>query len=57
MAVVTVSGIAHLRVTVSDPQRSIAFHTEVLGFEVMLDGPPPVGDPTTTSPSSTARAG
>lgn len=45
MAVFNVSGIAHMRVTVSDLRRSIAFYTEVLGFEVMLDGPPPVGDP------------
>ena len=45
MATFTVSGIAHMRVTVSDLPRSIAFYTEVLGFEVMLDSPPPPDDP------------
>lgn len=45
MAVVTPLGISHMRLTVSDLERSRRFYTEVLGFDVMADAPPPVGDP------------
>lgn len=45
MAVFTPTGISHLRVTVSDLARSRTFYTEVLGFDVMADSPPPVGHP------------
>lgn len=45
MAVFTPTGISHMRVTVSDLERSRRFYTEVLGFDVMADAPPPVGDP------------
>lgn len=45
MAVFTPTGISHLRITVSDIERSRTFYTEVLGFDVMADAPPPVGDP------------
>src|SRR3954447_11992586 len=31
----------HIRLTVTDVERSRAFYTEVLGFDVALEGPPP----------------
>jgi glyoxylase I family protein len=37
-------GIHHLRLTVTDLQRSREFYTTVLGFEVAAESPPP-GDP------------
>jgi glyoxylase I family protein len=37
--------IHHLRLAVTDVQRSVAFYTEVLGFEVAVDAPPPPDDP------------
>ncbi|MGY1641294.1 VOC family protein [Geodermatophilus sp. SYSU D00703] len=36
-----VGPVHHLRLTVTDVARSRAFYTEVLGFQVVLDGPPP----------------
>ena len=33
--------IHHIRVSVTDVDRSKAFYTEVLGFDVALDAPPP----------------
>jgi glyoxylase I family protein len=36
--------IHHLRLTVTDVQRSRQFYTSLLGFEVAVDSPPP-GDP------------
>jgi glyoxylase I family protein len=39
-----VGPIHHLRLAVTDVQRSVAFYTEVLGFEVALDAPPPPDD-------------
>jgi catechol 2,3-dioxygenase-like lactoylglutathione lyase family enzyme len=33
-----------MRMTVTDVDRSKAFYTEVLGFEVAVDGPPPPDD-------------
>ncbi len=45
MAVFTTNGISHMRVTVSDLERSRRFYTEVLGFDVIADAPPPVGHP------------
>lgn len=45
MAVFTPIHISHMRVTVSDLERSRRFYMEVLGFDVMTDAPPPVGHP------------
>jgi glyoxylase I family protein len=39
-----VGPIHHLRLTVTDVERSKAFYTEVLGFAVAVDAPPPPGD-------------
>lgn len=36
--------VNHVRMVVTDVERSKAFYTEVLGFEVALDGPPPADD-------------
>ena len=36
--------IHHLRLTVTDVQRSRQFYTSLLGFQVAVDSPPP-GDP------------
>ncbi|MGE5291389.1 MAG: VOC family protein [Micromonosporaceae bacterium] len=35
------SGIHHLRLTVTDVQRSLQFYTSLLGFEVAVESPPP----------------
>src|SRR6266498_4060122 len=37
--------VHHLRLTVTDVERSRAFYTELLGFQVAMDAPPPAGDP------------
>jgi glyoxylase I family protein len=37
--------IHHLRLTVADVQRSRAFYTELLGFQIAMDAPPPADDP------------
>jgi catechol 2,3-dioxygenase-like lactoylglutathione lyase family enzyme len=37
--------VHHLRLTVADVQRSAAFYTEVLGFQVAVNAPPPPDDP------------
>lgn len=37
--------VHHIRLTVSDVERSRVFYTEVLGFEVAVAGPPPADDP------------
>jgi catechol 2,3-dioxygenase-like lactoylglutathione lyase family enzyme len=39
-----VGPIHHLRLTVTDVERSKAFYTEVLGFTVAVDAPPPPDD-------------
>jgi glyoxylase I family protein len=40
----SVGPVHHMRMAVTDVQRSRAFYTEVLGFEVAVDAPPPPGD-------------
>lgn len=44
MAHLPVGQVHHMRMTVTDVDRSKAFYTEVLGFEVAVDGPPPPDD-------------
>src|SRR4051794_11496096 len=44
MPLLPVGPIHHLRLTVTDVERSIAFYTEVLGFDVAVAGPPPPDD-------------
>jgi glyoxylase I family protein len=44
MSHLPVGPVHHLRVTVTDVERSKAFYTGVLGFEVAVDAPPPPGD-------------
>ena len=39
-----VGQIHHLRLAVTDVERSKAFYTEVLGFQVAVGGPPPPDD-------------
>jgi catechol 2,3-dioxygenase-like lactoylglutathione lyase family enzyme len=41
----TLGPIHHLRLTVTDVERSRAFYTELLGFQIAMDTPPPVEDP------------
>lgn len=40
-----VGAVHHLRLTVTDLQRSKDFYTQVLGFQVAVDAPPPVDHP------------
>jgi glyoxylase I family protein len=37
--------IHHLRLTVTNVQRSQAFYTGLLGFQIAMDAPPPADDP------------
>ena len=37
--------VHHLRLTVTDMERSRAFYTELLGFQIAMDTPPPADDP------------
>ena len=39
-----VGSVHHIRMTVTDVERSKDFYTDVLGFEVAVGGPPPPGD-------------
>jgi glyoxylase I family protein len=43
---IKVGPVHHLRLTVTDVNRSREFYTGVLGFEVALAEPPPADDPT-----------
>jgi glyoxylase I family protein len=36
--------VHHVRISVTDVQRSLAFYTEVLGFQVAIEIPPPAED-------------
>jgi catechol 2,3-dioxygenase-like lactoylglutathione lyase family enzyme len=45
VSLLPVGPIHHIRLTVSDVERSKAFYTEVLGFTIAVDGPPPEDDP------------
>ena len=44
MSHLRVGPIHHLRLAVTDVQRSTAFYREVLGFDVAVAGPPPPDD-------------
>jgi glyoxylase I family protein len=37
--------VHHLRLTVTDVERSRVFYTELLGFQIAMDAPPPADDP------------
>ncbi len=37
--------VHHLRLTVTDVERSRAFYTELLGFQIAMDAPPSADDP------------
>ena len=52
---IAVSGIHHLRLTVTDVIRSRAFYTKVLGFDVAAQMPPPA-TPRTTPPTRSCLA-
>jgi glyoxylase I family protein len=45
MAEVSLGPVHHIRLSVNDVERSRAFYTEVLGFQVAKEGPPPPDDP------------
>ena len=45
MGDIATTGLHHLRLTVTDLQRSRAFYTEVLGFEVAAESPGDASDP------------
>lgn len=45
MGDIVTTGLHHLRLTVTDLQRSRAFYTEVLGFEVAAESPGDPSDP------------
>ena len=38
----TLGPVHHLRLTVTDVERSRVFYTELLGFQTAMDSPPPV---------------
>lgn len=44
MSHLSVGSVHHVRMAVTDVERSKAFYTEVLGFQVAVDGPPPPDD-------------
>ena len=44
MSHLPVGPVHHLRLAVTDVQRSVAFYTELLGFEVAVGAPPPAED-------------
>jgi glyoxylase I family protein len=41
----TLGPVHHLRITVTDLERSRAFYTELLGFQIAMDTPLPADDP------------
>ena len=42
---VSLGPLHHYRLTVSNLERSTRFYTDVLGFELVIDGPPPADHP------------
>jgi glyoxylase I family protein len=49
MALISTTGIHHLRLTVTDLARSRQFYSEVLGFQVAADSPGDIDDPAVRS--------
>jgi glyoxylase I family protein len=45
MALIETTGLHHVRITVTNLERSRAFYTEVLGFEVVAESPGSPDDP------------
>lgn len=45
MALIETTGLHHLRITVTDIERSRAFYRDVLGFDVAAESPGDVDDP------------
>lgn len=45
MAQLTIGSVHHIRLSVNDVERSKAFYTELLGFQVAMDSLPPQEDP------------
>ncbi len=45
MAQLTIGPVHHIRLSVNDLERSRAFYTELLGFQVAMDSLPPEDDP------------
>ena len=45
MALIETTGLHHLRITVTDIERSRAFYQDVLGFDVAAESPGDVDDP------------
>jgi catechol 2,3-dioxygenase-like lactoylglutathione lyase family enzyme len=50
-------GVNHIRVSVTDVARSKAFYTEVLGFQVAVDEPPPPDSEHHTSVADALQGG
>lgn len=44
MAHIPAGPVHHVRIAVTDVARSASFYTDVLGFEMAVDAPPPEGD-------------
>ena len=44
-APLTLGPVHHVRLTVTDVERSRSFYTELLGFQIAMDTPLPAGDP------------
>jgi glyoxylase I family protein len=44
MSQLPVGPVHHMRFTVTDVARSVAFYTDVLGFQVAVEAPPPAED-------------
>jgi catechol 2,3-dioxygenase-like lactoylglutathione lyase family enzyme len=57
MTIVSSSGYAHLRLTVTDIERSKAFYDEVFGFPVVADQSGRVGEPGVTESSADIYGG
>ena len=57
MAHIQTTGLHHLRITVTDLERSRAFYQDVLGFEVAAESPGDVDDPEVRADASQLYGG